>query len=41
MMDHGQNGAILLGTLLKNDVVMNYIKKTLFCIHIIYYAKIY
>ena len=29
MMDHGQNGAILLETLLKNDIVMNIIKKNL------------
>jgi hypothetical protein len=29
MMDHGQNGAILLETLLKNDIVMNNIKKNL------------
>jgi hypothetical protein len=27
MMDHGQNGAILLETLLKNDIVMNNTKK--------------
>jgi hypothetical protein len=27
MMDHGQNGATLLGTLLKNDMVINYTKK--------------
>ena len=32
MMDHGQNGAILLETLLKNDIVMNNTKKNLFCI---------
>jgi hypothetical protein len=29
MMDHGQNGAILLETLLKNDTVMNNTKKKL------------
>jgi hypothetical protein len=29
MMDHGQNGAILLETLLKNDIVMNNTKKNL------------
>lgn len=29
MMDHGQNGAILLETLLKNDVVMNNTEKKL------------
>ena len=30
MMDHGQNGAILLETLLKNDIVMNILKITYF-----------
>ena len=29
MMDHGQNGAILLETLLKNNIVMNNTKKNL------------
>ena len=29
MMDPGQNGAILLETLLKNDIVMNNTKKNL------------